>query len=44
MTRDDFLFSLGRLDGQLEDLDRKLGAMCKRLEDMVSELEREAAA
>ncbi|MEI2763785.1 hypothetical protein [Methanothrix soehngenii] len=44
MTHNDFLFSLGRLGGQLEELDRKLGAMCKRLENMVSDLEREAAA
>lgn len=42
MTRDDFFFSLGQLDQQLKDLDRKLGAMCGKLEGMVSELEREA--
>ena len=42
MSRDDFLFSLGRLDAQMDELIRKLGAMCKRLENMVSDLEREA--
>lgn len=42
MTRDDYLFSLGRMDRMLEDMDRKLGAMCSKLEDMVSDLEREA--
>lgn len=38
----DFLFSLGQLDQQRDDLDRKLGAMCARPEAAVSEMEREA--
>jgi hypothetical protein len=42
VTRDDYLFSLGRLDSQLEELDRKLGAMCSKLEGVVTDLEREA--
>ena len=44
MSRDDFLFSLGRMDRMLEDMDVKLGAMCSKLEGMVTDLEREAAA
>ena len=42
MSRDDYLFSLGRMDRMLEDMNNKLGAMIARLEGMVSELEREA--
>lgn len=44
MSRDDFLFSLGRLDAQMDELIRKLGAMCSKLEGLRSDLEREAAA
>lgn len=42
MTRDDFLFSLGRLDAQMDELIRRLGAMCAKLEGMATDLEREA--
>ena len=42
MTHNDFLFSLGRLDAQMDELIRRLGAMCAKLEGVRSDLEREA--
>lgn len=42
MTHNDFLFPLGRLDAQMDELIRRLGAMCSKLEGMAADLEREA--
>ena len=43
MTRDDYLFSLGRMDRMLEEMDGKLGAMIAKLEGLATDLEMEAA-
>ena len=42
MTHNDFLFSLGRLDAQMDELIRRLGTMCSKLEGMAADLGGEA--